>query len=111
MNYSSLICYCLVVLGGIFLICFPLSPDGRTGQPWIRRAFVFAGGFCILWGIAGFCALFFSDLLHAKWITLFSSLRVGFGGAAIGLIIFAFSSKEAWKKKIRKESRTNASSQ
>jgi len=90
----ALFSYIIVGAGAVALILFPFFPGGRSKRPWMRKAICIAGVFGFLWALAGLTFLLAPAMIPERAYVSANNLRLGFGGAAIGLIVFLLLCKE-----------------
>ena len=88
----------IAILGGLSFVVLPSTATGRRMKPWMTRALSLAGLCLMLWGFLCQLPVFIPHEVFRPWNALATNLRVGLGGAAMGLILFAFLSPAARKK-------------
>jgi hypothetical protein len=89
---STIGCYAIALLGGVYFLVAPFSAPGRVAPHWIRVALWLSGSSCIMWGLSGFLLHYGSRFLSKNQYHLMQDMKMLFGGMCIGIIVLLFAS-------------------
>ena len=89
---STVGCFAIALLGGVYLFVAPFSAPGRVAHHWIRVALWLCGPLCTTWGVAGFILYYRAPYLSKILYHLLQDSKRLSGGMSIGIIVLLFAS-------------------